>query len=91
MVTLFFCLQRDPGGGEQRAEGGLASHSEYPCPSEAQRGVRHVDIPVVSWAPSSLGAPSSGALAVRNGSYRKGLWFVGEMLVAGAEGPSFGK
>lgn len=30
LVTLVFCLQRDLGGGEQRAEGGLASHSEYP-------------------------------------------------------------
>lgn len=31
VVTLVFsCLQRDLGRGKQRAEGGLASHSEYP-------------------------------------------------------------
>lgn len=30
VVTLVFsCLQRDLGRREQRAEGGLASHSEY--------------------------------------------------------------
>lgn len=27
LVTLVFCLQRDLGRGEQRSEGGLASHS----------------------------------------------------------------
>lgn len=33
VVTLVFsCLQRDLGRREQRAEGGLASHSEYSVP-----------------------------------------------------------
>lgn len=45
VVTLFFCLQRDPGRGEQRAEGGLASHSEYPLSLRSLAWCfRHIDI-----------------------------------------------
>lgn len=73
VVTLVFCLQRDLGRREQRAEGGLASHSEYPLSFWSQAwSFRHInihhslvgsrDLPVIL-----------GNLTIRNKCYREGL------------------
>lgn len=79
LVTLVFCLQRDLGGGKQRAEGGLPSHSEYPPSLHSLAwSVRPVGVLLSlvgsrvyphPWEPHL-----QESLARRNGSCGHGLW-----------------
>lgn len=73
VVTLVFCLQRDLGRREQRAEGGLTSHSEYPLSFRSLAwSFRHVNIPH-SLVDSRDLPVILGNVIIRNRCYREGL------------------